>query len=170
VFSDTLSQVVFSPTWTIPASIQMESYGWVNPRGVVRGPGPGNPLGRVKFVFPNPHAIYFHDTNARAAFERDVRAVSHGCIRLHEPQALAEHVLREEGWDTTRVAARFRGPWRTEPVDLTRPLPVHLVYLTAEPAPDGGVRVLDDVYGYDAPLAEALGYTPEEVEAARAAR
>ena len=169
VFSDTVSQVVFSPTWTIPASIQRESYGWVNPRGVVRGPGPGNPLGRAKFVFPNPHAIFLHDTNARSGFDREVRALSHGCIRLHEPQALAELVLRDEGWDAERVAERFQGPWRTEPVDLTRPLPVHLVYLTVEPTPDGGVRVLDDAYRYDAPLAEALGYTAEELAAARAA-
>ena len=153
----------------IPASIQLESYGWVNPRGVVRGPGPGNPLGRVKFAFPNPHGIYLHDTTARSAFDRDARALSHGCIRLHEPQALAEHVMREEGWDAGRVAARFHGAWRTEPVDLAHPLPVHLVYFTVEPTPDGGVRVLDDVYRYDEPLAEALGYTAAELDAARAA-
>ncbi|HLA63223.1 MAG TPA: L,D-transpeptidase family protein [Rhodothermales bacterium] len=167
VFSDTITQVVFSPTWTIPASIQMESYGRVNPRGVVRGPGPGNPLGRIKFVFPNPDGIYLHDTTSRWGFERDMRALSHGCIRLHEPQALAEGVLAGEGWTTTQVDQRFTGPWETEPVNLAHPLSVHLVYFTAAPDATGRLQVFEDAYRYDERLAEALGYTAEELAAAR---
>ncbi len=167
VFSDTISQIVFNPTWTIPASIQMESYGWVNPRGVVRQPGPSNPLGRVKFIFPNPYGIYLHDTNARRRLEWEYRALSHGCIRLGDPAALARDLLARQGWDSTRVAAQFAGPWVTLPVDLERPVPVHLVYLTAEATPSGAVRRVPDIYGWDRALANALGYSATELEAAR---
>jgi murein L,D-transpeptidase YcbB/YkuD len=169
VFSDTITQVVFNPTWTIPASIQMESYGRVDPRGIVRGPGPGNPLGRVKFVFPNPHGIYLHDTNAPARLRWNNRALSHGCIRIGDPRGLADIMLARQGWDSTRVASHFSGPWVTEPVDLEVPVPVHLVYFTAEADAAGAVRRVDDVYGWDRPLARALGYTDEELEAAREA-
>jgi murein L,D-transpeptidase YcbB/YkuD len=169
VFSDTITQVVFNPTWTIPASIQMEAYGRVDPRGMVRQPGPSNPLGRVKFVFPNPHGIYLHDTNAPARLHWNNRALSHGCIRLGDPRGLAGDVLASQGWDSTRVASHFTGPWVTEPVDLEVPLPVHLVYFTVEAGADGAVRRVDDVYGWDRPLARALGFTDEELDAARAA-
>jgi len=169
VFSDTITQVVFNPTWTIPASIQMESYGRVDPRGIVRGPGPGNPLGRVKFVFPNPHGIYLHDTNSRRSLSADYRALSHGCIRLADPRGLAGDLVTGPEWDSTRVAARFNGPWVTEEVDLEAPLPVHLVYFTALPGPGGVVERVDDVYGWDAPLARALGFDEADLAAARAA-
>jgi murein L,D-transpeptidase YcbB/YkuD len=136
---------------------------------MVRGPGPGNPLGRVKFVFPNPHGIYLHDTNAPSRLQWENRALSHGCIRLEDPAGLAGEVLALEGWDSTRVASHFTGPWVTEPVDLTSPLPVHLVYFTAEADANGDVRRVEDVYGWDRPLARALGYSDEELESARAA-
>ena len=169
VFSDTISQVVFNPTWTIPASIQRESYGWVNPRGVVRQPGPSNPLGRVKFVFPNPYGIYLHDTNARRRLEWEYRALSHGCIRLGDPSGLARDLLASQGWDSTRVADQFEGPWVTRPIDLAQPVPIHLVYFTAEAAPAGAVYSVPDIYGWDRALVTALGYTAAELEAARAA-
>jgi murein L,D-transpeptidase YcbB/YkuD len=168
VFSDTVSQVVFNPTWTIPASIQRESYGRVDPRGMVRQPGPSNPLGRVKFVFPNPYGIYLHDTNAPARLRWEYRALSHGCVRLGDPRGLARDLLQPQSWDSTRVAGHFTGPWVTEPIDLSHPIPVHLVYFTAR-ADSRGVRRTSDVYGWDGALAEALGFTADELAAAREA-
>lgn len=157
VFSDTMTQVIFNPTWTIPASIQRESYG--SYRGLmVRQPGPGNPMGRVKFRFPNNLGIYIHDTNSRWAFSRDRRAYSHGCIRAHEPDRLAEEILiRSNEWTPEEVRARFDGPWRLEDVELNRPVPVHIVYFTAWVDESGLLQTYGDVYGHDERLAEALG-------------
>ena len=158
VFSDTMTLVVFNPAWTIPASIQMESYGRVNPRGMVRDPGPSNPMGRVKFIFPNDHAIYIHDTPSRWAFSQNRRAYSHGCIRAHEADRLAEEILtRTNAWTVEDVEAKFSGPWRLQDVELDKPVPVHLVYFTAWVGKNGQLQTYNDVYGHDAKLAEALG-------------
>ncbi|MCH7639230.1 MAG: L,D-transpeptidase family protein [Bacteroidetes bacterium] len=158
VFSDTMTLVVFNPTWTIPASIQLESYGRVNPRGMVRDPGPGNPMGRVKFIFPNDHAIYIHDTPSRWVFNQDRRAYSHGCVRAQEAGRLAEEILtRTNAWSAEDVAAKFSGPWRLQNVELDTPVPVHLVYFTAWVSENGQLQTYGDVYGHDAKLAEALG-------------
>ena len=164
VMSDTMTQIVFNPTWTIPPSIQREQYGSYQGR-MVRQPGPGNPLGRAKFLFPNEHAIYIHDTNARSGFAREVRTLSHGCVRAEHPDRLAAALLgRTNGWAAEEVEAIWRGPWRERPVTLDAPVPVHLVYFTAWVTPDGAVTTYDDVYGLDAPLAEALGLVLPERE------
>ena len=157
-FTDTLESVVFNPTWIVPASIQRESYGYV--KGFVeRGPGPGNAMGRVKFLFPNDHAVYVHDTPTKWAFGVDDRARSHGCVRAGDPEALARALLpRTNGWTESEVSAVFRGPWwPTRHVQVEGTVPVHLVYFTAEAEPDGRVVVHDDVYARDRRLAEALG-------------
>ena len=157
-FTDTLERVVFNPTWTVPPSIQRESYGRVRGR-VVRPPGPGNAMGRVKFLFPNRHSVYVHDTPTKWAFGVDDRARSHGCVRAGDPEGLARELLtRTNGWEPGRVAKIFRGSWRrTQGHRVERTVPVHLVYFTAEVDPDGELRLHDDVYGRDAALAEALG-------------
>ena len=157
-FTDTLETVVFNPTWIVPASIQRESYGRVRGR-VVRPPGPGNAMGRVKFLFPNRHAVYVHDTPTKWAFGVDDRARSHGCVRAGDPEGLAREILtRTNGWSAERVAAIFRGPWRgPDPHRVEATVPVHLVYFTAEVDADGTLQVWDDVYGRDQRLAEALG-------------
>ena len=157
-FTDTLQTVVFNPTWTVPASIQRESYGYVK-GSVVRPPGPGNAMGRVKFLFPNKHAVYVHDTPSKWAFGLTDRARSHGCVRAGDPEALARELLtRTNGWTADEVAAVFRGSWRsTQTVQVEQTVPVHLVYFTAEVDPDGRLRVYDDVYGRDGRLADALG-------------
>jgi len=119
-------------------------------------PGPTNSLGRVKFIFPNAHNVYFHDTPAQAAFERARRDVSHGCIRLAEPARLAEFLLRGlPGWDSTRIAAAM-SQTRPEQVNLPRPVPVHIVYATAVAREDGRVFFYDDIYGHDRTLAGLL--------------
>ncbi|PAP76630.1 L,D-transpeptidase family protein [Rubrivirga marina] len=157
-FTDTLETIVFNPTWIVPASIQRESYGYV--KGFVeRGPGPGNAMGRVKFLFPNDHAVYVHDTPTKWAFGVDDRARSHGCVRAGDPEALARALLpRTNGWTEEQVSDIFNGSWwPTQWVQVEKTVPVHLVYFTAEVDPNGRLRVYDDVYGRDGRLADALG-------------
>ena len=157
MMTDTMETVVFNPSWIIPASIQRESYGYVAPGGRVQDPGPRNPMGRAKFLFPNDHAIYIHDTNSKWGFSQDYRALSHGCVRAAEPRAFATAILtRTNGWTVEEVAERFEGPWRSESVALEAPLPVHLTYFTAWADASGRVRLSPDIYGRDAPLADVL--------------
>ncbi len=160
VFSDTMESVVFNPTWMMPASIQRESYGRLRPDRALRQPGPGNALGRAKFLFPNPHAIYIHDTPSKWAFQVDDRARSHGCVRAADPRDLAVAILtRTNGWTVEQVDDAITGPWILQSVPLDRGVPVHLVYFTATADASGRVTVVDDMYGHDAPLAAALGLT-----------
>jgi murein L,D-transpeptidase YcbB/YkuD len=126
-------------------------------------PGPGNALGRIKFMFPNRFNVYMHDTPARALFEKTVRSFSHGCIRVERPEEFGAVVLgRQPGWSLDRIqAAIARGERRI--VTLAAPLPVHITYLTAWVNKDGSVHFRDDVYGRDALLAEALlGASPTD--------
>jgi len=120
-------------------------------------PGPNNALGYVKFMFPNPHNVYLHDSPAHNLFERNVRAFSHGCIRLSRPLELAEQVLRVggvQGWTKDRINDVVASA-KTTVVNLREPLPVHITYLTAW-ADDGVVNFRQDIYGHDAKLLAAL--------------
>lgn len=126
---------------------------------LVQKAGPGNALGRVKFLFPNDYAIYFHDTPAQAAFERTDRAKSHGCVRLDDPLAFAEYAFNEERllrdslWTLMNESTEQR-EW------LRDPLPVYMVYLIAWMSPDGTVHFRNDIYDNDADLRPVLG-SPE---------
>ncbi len=119
-------------------------------------PGGGNALGLVKFVFPNEFNVYLHDTPVKTAFQRARRDISHGCIRIAEPFALAQLLLRTvPAWDSTAIAAAMREvtPHR---VDLPSPVPVHIIYATAVAREDGTVLFYDDIYKLDADLAQRL--------------
>ena len=122
-------------------------------------PGPDNALGQVKFMFPNSHDIYLHDTPSKKLFDRARRTFSHGCIRVENPLVLAEHLLRlggAKGWDRARIdAALAEGTQRT--VMLRQPVPVYLTYGTAVVAADGAVRFRPDIYGRDARMMPHLG-------------
>lgn len=124
-----------------------------------QAPGPLNALGRVKIMFPNVHDVYLHDTPGPELFLEPTRALSAGCVRTDDIAALAAWLLeRTPGWDATRVRAALDGP-RTLHVALDEPVPVHILYFTAEPDPekiDGTIRYLDDVYDRDARLLHAL--------------
>ncbi|MEJ2206100.1 MAG: L,D-transpeptidase family protein, partial [Gemmatimonadota bacterium] len=112
-------------------------------------PGPWNALGGVKFMFPNRHNVYLHDTPSRELFNRTARSFSSGCIRVEDPLALAEYVLGDPvRWsrDAIREAAARTGE---QTVRLDRPIPVHLLYWTAWAAQDGTVHFRDDLYGRD---------------------
>lgn len=119
-------------------------------------PGPWNPLGRVKFMFPNRFAVYLHDTPDRHLFARDVRSYSSGCIRIERPVDLAQYLLEgKAGWDCERILAEVA---RSAPlqVGLPQPLPVHVLYRTAWVAEDGSVQFREDVYLRDLDLQLAL--------------
>jgi len=131
-------------------------------------PGPQNALGRVKFMFPNDYAVYLHDTPAQALFDDARRAASHGCVRVADPAALAAFVLHgDAAWMPARIQSALATGERVR-VDLARPLPVYLVYLTAF-ARGGEVHFRDDIYDRDARLVRALGNVEPAPEVAGAA-
>jgi murein L,D-transpeptidase YcbB/YkuD len=120
-----------------------------------QAPGPTNALGSVKFLLPNRHNIYLHDTPAQASFAGSDRALSHGCIRVAAPLDLATWVLAgQDGWDRTRLAAAMASGEPTG-IRLEQDLPVYLLYWTAWMAADGSAQFRDDIYGLDAALAPA---------------
>jgi murein L,D-transpeptidase YcbB/YkuD len=120
-------------------------------------PGPANALGFVKFNFPNPYNVFLHDTPTRDLFAQTRRDFSHGCIRVAQPNELAEFVLRgQEPWDAIAIDSAMRGD-RTLHVPLTRPIPVFVLYATAVAAGDGTVSFYPDLYKHDAALERLLG-------------
>jgi len=113
-------------------------------------PGTANSLGLVKFLFPNDFDVYLHDTPARTLFAKPFRALSHGCVRVEDPVALAEYLLREEGrWHGARIREAMNGG-EEQHVRLPRPIKVHLMYWTARADASGTVRFFPDLYGHDA--------------------
>ncbi len=119
-------------------------------------PGPSNPLGKVKFMFPNPHAIYLHDTPTRNLFGHEVRAFSNGCIRLNDPEEFAHLLLARQVDDPVAYFDRIYRSGQQTRVYLDDPVPVHLVYRTAFTDPRGQLSFRADVYGRDARIATAL--------------
>ncbi|MCF8483459.1 MAG: L,D-transpeptidase family protein [Rhodospirillum sp.] len=120
-----------------------------------QAPGPKNPLGTVKFMFPNVDAIYLHDTNSRTVFNRPDRAVSHGCVRVGDPKGLADYLLANNAGLPGKVAGNYAGS-KPRIVRLKRYLPVHLAYITAWGLTDGSIRFSEDVYNKDQALRQAL--------------
>jgi len=117
-------------------------------------PGPKNALGLIKFIFPNNNNVYLHSTPSRAAFSETRRDFSHGCVRVEDPAKLAEYVLRNNpGWTRERVDAAFKAE-KQEQVNLTKPIPVLIVYGTAISPEDGQVRFFQDIYGHDKTLGD----------------
>lgn len=124
------------------------------PYRFVQRPGPNNALGRMKFMFPNEHAVYLHDTPSRSLFERDSRAFSHGCIRVDDVYGLAQTLLGS-GWSRERIDRVIAGG-KTETVFLDKPLPIMLLYWTTEVDSAGRVSFFPDVYARDAAVSAAL--------------
>jgi murein L,D-transpeptidase YcbB/YkuD len=119
-------------------------------------PGPLNPLGRIKFVFPNRYNVYLHDTPARELFEREKRTFSHGCVRVESPLRLAEALLGEpQRWNVAALQQEIdRG--RTRTIPLRAPVQVLMLYWTAAADAQGTIHFFADVYGRDAALLRAL--------------
>lgn len=118
-------------------------------------PGAWNPLGKVKFMFPNPYSVYLHDTNERHLFDTNIRTFSSGCIRIQRPFDLALYLLQPQGWDAERVQAAMNltRPKRT---DLSQGLPVHILYWTAWVDQQDRVQFRRDLYQQDLDLEFAL--------------
>ena len=185
MFSGDLNQIVFSPYWNVPQSIvqkeilpklasnpgylasqNMEQVG-TDEDGVPKIrqlPGPGNSLGRVKFLFPNSFNIYFHDTNAKSLFEKDKRAFSHGCIRLAEPEKMAQYLLRgQPEWTTERIEEAMNSG-SEKYVKLKNPVPVIITYYTAWVDDNGQLNFRDDIYSHDETLGSKMfigGYSEQ---------
>ena len=112
-------------------------------------PGSGNALGNVKFLFPNAHNVYLHDTPADSLFGKPTRAFSHGCIRVEEPETLAKYVLRDyPEWDESSIFKAMQAGTERH-VKLKEKVPVHIVYFTSWVDENGGLHFQPDVYGYD---------------------
>ena len=119
-------------------------------------PGPGNTLGLAKFVFPNDYQVYMHATSAPGLFARPRRDLSHGCIRVEKAPDLAEWVLQDEpGWPRERIVKAMHGS-ESISVNLTRPIQVVTMYVTAVALEDGEVHFFEDIYGEDEAFEQAL--------------
>jgi len=119
-------------------------------------PGPQNALGRIKFMMPNPYAVYLHDTPTRELFARQERSFSSGCIRLEQPVALAEWLLEREGHARAGTVESLMARGETVTINLKEPVPTYLVYFTAFATDDGEVAFRRDIYGRDGVLVDAL--------------
>jgi len=174
MFNGDLNQIYFSPYWNVPQSIikneimpamarnpnylagkNMEQIGG----GIRQKPGPGNALGKVKFIFPNSFNMYFHDTPSKSLFGRDKRAFSHGCIRLSEPQKMAEWLLRNDpDWTTEKIVSAMNQT-SEKGVRLKEAVPVFIIYYTAWVDDAGQLNFRDDVYQHDSELMEKMFIT-----------
>ena len=169
MFTGDLNQIVFSPYWNIPQSIvrseilpamqndpdylarnNMEIVSENGDLPTIRQlPGPGNSLGKVKFLFPNSFNIYFHDTPAKSLFNREKRAYSHGCIRLAEPEKMANYLLRNNSeWTASRISQAMNSG-EEKYVKLKNPVPVFISYYTAWVDEQGRMNFREDIYEHD---------------------
>jgi murein L,D-transpeptidase YcbB/YkuD len=175
VFSDEMETVIVNPTWHVPPSILRKEFLpalaadplYAERRGfrvIRRGnqisiqqpPGERNALGYVKFIFPNQHSVYLHDTPTRNLFTAERRAFSHGCVRVEQPFRLAEELLRPEGpWSEPKLRALVGRGERF--IRLRRTVPVHLTYFTTTIDERGQIRTFDDLYGLNRKVKQALG-------------
>ena len=126
------------------------------PYALRQAPSDGNALGKVKFMFPNPNNIYLHDTPSKSLFANEIRAYSHGCIRLADPMDFAYTLLARQTDDPKAEFKRYLDTGRETRLDLATPVPVHLVYFTAWPNAKGQMSYRRDIYGRDAAIFQAL--------------
>jgi murein L,D-transpeptidase YcbB/YkuD len=171
IFNGTMKYVVFAPYWNIPPGIMRKEtlpalrrnsnylvnnhMEW-NGNAIRQKPGPWNALGKVKFLFPNSHNIYLHDTPAKSLFEQDQRAFSHGCIRVEQPRRLAQYVLRHQPeWTEQRIDSAMNGEKELY-VNLKHPIPVLIAYFTAWVDQDGYLNFRKDLYNKDSRLAKMI--------------
>ena len=175
-FSGDLSTVVFSPYWNVPPSIvkneilpaiaknpdylasqNMEQTGMEGDLPKIRQlPGAKNSLGKVKFLFPNSFNIYFHDTPAKSLFEKDKRAYSHGCIRLAEPEKMANYLLKGNSEWTPEKINEAMNSGNEKHVKLSKPVPVIISYYTAWVDEQGLLNFREDIYKHDEDLVNKM--------------
>lgn len=151
-------QLVDSRGRAVPRSaVNFAAYTAKNfPFAMKQPPSDGNALGLVKFLFPNPYNIYLHDTPSKSLFQKEVRAFSHGCVRVGRPFELAYALLARQVDDPEAYFQKVLRSRAETTVKLQEPVPVHLVYFTAWPDAQGRMEYRHDVYGRDAALFAAL--------------
>jgi murein L,D-transpeptidase YcbB/YkuD len=171
IFNGMMNNVVFSPYWNVPSSIKNKEIlpalrrngnylarnhmEW-NGNMIRQKPGPWNALGKVKFLFPNSHSIYLHDTPSKSLFSQDKRAFSHGCIRVEDPKRLAIYVLRHQPeWTETRIDSAMNGEKELY-VKVQQPIPVFIAYFTSWVDREGRLNFRNDIYKRDGRLAEMI--------------
>src|SRR5687768_17515618 len=171
VFADSMETVVFRPYWNVTPDIaakeifpklasnpgyldanNMETYREGGATRIRHRPGPKNSLGLVKFLFPNDFNIYLHDTPFGELFEKDVRAFSHGCIRLEKPELLAQYAL---GWDLERIREAMENGSNNRSIKVPQKIPVYIIYATTY-IRDGQLYFGNDLYQRDEGLAPAV--------------
>ena len=176
MFTGNLNQVVFSPYWNLPESIvkkeilpaiennpnylishHMEITGNEGGVPVIRQlPGDNNSLGKVKFLFPNSFNIYFHDTPAKSLFDKDKRAYSHGCIRLSEPEKMANYILKDNTeWSPESIKIAMNSQ-EEKYVKVKNPIPVLITYYTAWVDENNLLHFADDIYWHDKAVIEKM--------------
>jgi hypothetical protein len=167
IFDDRIRYIELNPYWYVPGNIVPELMGQARehpgyferndfivrgghgePVGLVQRPGPRNTLGQIKFLFPNSHAVYLHDTSQRGLFGRSARSLSHGCVRVEKPKELAVALLGRDGWTADRLEGALARA-RTQRIDLSTPVPIFIDYTTAFVDDQGRLNLRDDLYGHD---------------------
>ena len=135
---------------------------------VTQPPGPASALGHVKFSFPSQHTIYMHDTPDKWMFNSAQRTLSHGCLRVRNPMALAEMILKEDkGWDKDKIAELDRsGPLNNEVV-IDKRIPIHLVYFTEWVDDAGKLKTYKDIYGHEKRVIQALDGQWDKIDKGR---
>ncbi|HEX7191311.1 MAG TPA: L,D-transpeptidase family protein [Thermoanaerobaculia bacterium] len=119
-------------------------------------PGANNALGLIKFIFPNQNNVYFHSTPSQELFSKTRRDFSHGCIRVEDPVALAQWVLRDQPqWRVEEIRSHMKEGDPTQ-INLPKPIPIMIIYSTASAGENGEVRFFEDIYGHDETLENAL--------------
>jgi L,D-transpeptidase YcbB len=170
-FSDMMDHIVVNPSWYVPPGILKKEPKYLDPawaaargyevrtRGTVTTvrvpPGASNALGNVKFMFPNEHAVYLHDTPKRGLFNARNRTLSNGCVRVENPFQLAALLFASEGWTEERFRKLVGGGERQ--MKLPKKVPVHLAYFTLAVDSEGKLKRYPDVYGHSAKLRQLLG-------------
>lgn len=172
VFNGNLKYVVFSPYWNVPPGIlknevlpgiaknpnylARHNMEWYGNRQVRQKPGPKNSLGLVKFLFPNNYNIYLHDTPSKSLFQEDKRAFSHGCIRVSEPEWLADWLLRADSSWNKETISKAMNAGKERFVTLKKEVPVFIGYFTAWVDREGKLNFRDDIYGHDKKMMEKM--------------
>lgn len=189
LFSDEIEMVIVNPYWNVPERMlteeilpawykdetYLERHGYECVKGsgyeckqMRQKSGEKNALGQVKFIFPNAHSVYMHDTPKKHFFDYPVRAFSHGCVRVHEPLKFAEYLLTQDGsWDQAQFD-RLLKQGTESGIRLKKFVPIHIEYYTAQADERGRAHFLADVYRHDQEILEGKTYgggacTPSEL-------
>lgn len=183
LLSSAINQIVVNPYWNVPVSIaikelaqgSLRGYEVVDSRGRVvesvdweavragkmrirQAPGERNALGHIKFLFPNSHAVYLHDTSSRSLFAKSDRAMSHGCVRVDKPLEFADALSGDQGYNGDKLQKMIGGKERG--LGLGTAIPVYLTYFTAKVGDDGRLETRKDIYGLDERVSAALRGEP----------